>query len=106
MRRACTRRPYVRRPGTESCESGDSRANSSPDVSRGRGASPLRINTRNENQMSEPRTKAVLVGAGLGGLTAGLALRRAGVETALFERAASMPSIQKGIGMVIWPNGI
>src|SRR3954452_4213709 len=56
--------------------------------------------------MSTPELKAIVVGAGLGGLTAGLALRRAGVEVAMFERAASMRSIQVGIGMVVWPNGM
>ena len=49
---------------------------------------------------------AVVLGAGLGGLSAGLALRSAGAEVSVFERADSLESIQVGIGMVLWPNGM
>jgi 2-polyprenyl-6-methoxyphenol hydroxylase-like FAD-dependent oxidoreductase len=49
--------------------------------------------------------KALIVGAGLGGLSAGLALRQAGAEVSMFERAGSLEAIQVGIGMVLWPNG-
>src|SRR4051794_12659386 len=54
--------------------------------------------------MSNPRT--LIVGAGLGGLTARLALDRAGLEAPLFEQAGSLEEIQVGIGMVLWPNGL
>src|SRR4051812_45095414 len=50
--------------------------------------------------------KAVVVGAGLGGLSAGLALRELGVEAQVFERAPNVEAITVGIGMVIWPNGM
>jgi 2-polyprenyl-6-methoxyphenol hydroxylase-like FAD-dependent oxidoreductase len=50
--------------------------------------------------------RALVAGAGLGGLTASLALNESGVETGVFERAGSMAEIQVGIGMVLWPNGM
>jgi 2-polyprenyl-6-methoxyphenol hydroxylase-like FAD-dependent oxidoreductase len=48
----------------------------------------------------------LVVGAGLGGLTAALALREIGADVEVFERACDLASIQAGIGMVIWPNGM
>src|SRR3954451_3835348 len=50
--------------------------------------------------------KALVVGAGLGGLSAGLALRRAGADIQAFERAPALEAITVGIGMVLWPNGM
>src|SRR4051794_4141079 len=50
--------------------------------------------------------KALVVGAGLGGLSAALALRQAGADVHVFERAPSLEAITVGIGMVIWPNGM
>src|SRR6478752_6426714 len=50
--------------------------------------------------------RALVVGAGLGGLSAGLALRQAGAEVQVFERAPALDAIAVGIGMVIWPNGM
>jgi FAD-dependent urate hydroxylase len=50
-------------------------------------------------------TKVLVVGAGIGGLTTGLALRRANVETAIFERASSLRDLQVGHGLSLWPNG-
>jgi 2-polyprenyl-6-methoxyphenol hydroxylase-like FAD-dependent oxidoreductase len=50
--------------------------------------------------------RVVIVGAGVGGLTAALALRASGVDVAVYERARNVASIQVGIGMVIWPNGM
>jgi len=51
-------------------------------------------------------TKALIVGGGLGGLHAALALRRAGVDCVVLEKAAELRQIQVGIGMVLWPNGM
>ena len=47
--------------------------------------------------------KALIAGAGIGGLAAGIALRRAGVEVKIFERSGEMREI--GAGLMIWPNG-
>jgi FAD-dependent urate hydroxylase len=49
-------------------------------------------------------TKVLVVGAGIGGLTAGLALRRANIETAIFERKGSVLDLQVGHGLTLWPN--
>jgi 2-polyprenyl-6-methoxyphenol hydroxylase-like FAD-dependent oxidoreductase len=47
----------------------------------------------------------LVVGAGIGGLTLGLALRRAEIEAAIFERAGALRDLQVGHGLSLWPNG-
>jgi 2-polyprenyl-6-methoxyphenol hydroxylase-like FAD-dependent oxidoreductase len=53
--------------------------------------------------MNDSRT-ALIVGAGIGGLAAGLALRRAGWEIRIHERAASPREL--GFGLVLAPNAL
>ncbi len=48
--------------------------------------------------------KALIVGAGIGGLAAGLALRRAGWNVAVHERAASPREL--GFGLLLAPNAL
>jgi 2-polyprenyl-6-methoxyphenol hydroxylase-like FAD-dependent oxidoreductase len=43
--------------------------------------------------------KAIVIGAGIGGLSAAIALRRAGVETVVFERARELREIGAGISL-------
>jgi len=47
--------------------------------------------------------KALIAGAGIAGLAAGIALRRAGLEVEVFERSPRLHEI--GAGLMIWPNG-
>jgi len=47
--------------------------------------------------------KALIAGAGIGGLAAAIALRRAGLEVQIFERSPQLQEI--GAGLMIWPNG-
>jgi 2-polyprenyl-6-methoxyphenol hydroxylase-like FAD-dependent oxidoreductase len=47
--------------------------------------------------------KALVAGAGIAGLAAGIGLRRAGLEVQIFERSSSLREI--GAGLMIWPNG-
>jgi 2-polyprenyl-6-methoxyphenol hydroxylase-like FAD-dependent oxidoreductase len=47
--------------------------------------------------------KALIAGAGIAGLAAGIALRRAGVEVEILERSPRLQEI--GAGLMIWPNG-
>jgi len=47
--------------------------------------------------------KALIAGAGIAGLAAGIALRRAGLEVQIFERSTELREI--GAGLMIWPNG-
>jgi 2-polyprenyl-6-methoxyphenol hydroxylase-like FAD-dependent oxidoreductase len=47
--------------------------------------------------------KALIAGAGIGGLAAGIALRQAGLEVQVFERSRELREI--GAGLMIWPNG-
>jgi 2-polyprenyl-6-methoxyphenol hydroxylase-like FAD-dependent oxidoreductase len=49
--------------------------------------------------------RVLIVGAGIGGITAGLALRRANISTAIFERAGTLRDLQVGHGLSLWPNG-
>jgi 2-polyprenyl-6-methoxyphenol hydroxylase-like FAD-dependent oxidoreductase len=50
------------------------------------------------------RREAAVVGAGIGGLAAGIALRRAGWEVTVYEAAPKMEPL--GAGLSIWPNGV
>jgi 2-polyprenyl-6-methoxyphenol hydroxylase-like FAD-dependent oxidoreductase len=51
-------------------------------------------------------TTALVVGAGVGGLTAAVALARAGVDVEVVERAAAPDRILVGGGLHLWPNGM
>src|SRR5450631_2962986 len=46
--------------------------------------------------------RLIIVGGGIGGLTAALALHRAGIEVAVHERAPAFTEI--GAGLSLWPN--
>lgn len=48
--------------------------------------------------------KAILIGAGIGGLATAIALRKAGIETEIFERAAAIHEV--GAGISLWANAI
>ena len=50
--------------------------------------------------------RALVVGAGVGGLTAAVALRRAGIDVEVVERAAGPGRIRVGGGLHLWPNGM
>jgi 2-polyprenyl-6-methoxyphenol hydroxylase-like FAD-dependent oxidoreductase len=45
-----------------------------------------------------------VIGAGIGGLSAGIALQRAGHEVQVFERAPELAPV--GAGITLWPNAI
>ncbi len=47
-----------------------------------------------------------MVGAGVGGLTAAVALARAGIEVEVVERASDPSRILVGGGLHLWPNGM
>lgn len=47
-------------------------------------------------------TRLIVAGGGIGGMTAGLALHRAGLQVEVFERAAAFAEV--GAGMSLWPN--
>ena len=46
----------------------------------------------------------LIVGAGIGGLAAGIALRQAGLEVAIFERASELAEV--GAGLSLWQNAL
>jgi 2-polyprenyl-6-methoxyphenol hydroxylase-like FAD-dependent oxidoreductase len=48
--------------------------------------------------------RAVVIGAGIGGLAAAIALRRAGVDVRVFERAPEIREV--GAGISLWANAI
>ena len=48
--------------------------------------------------------KALIIGAGIGGLAAAIGLRRAGAEIQVFERAE--PFGEVGAGITLWPNAV
>jgi 2-polyprenyl-6-methoxyphenol hydroxylase-like FAD-dependent oxidoreductase len=50
--------------------------------------------------------RVLVVGAGIGGLTAYVALRAAGVDAAIFDQAEQAGATMVGGGFHLWPNGI
>ncbi len=50
------------------------------------------------------RPTAVVIGAGIGGLSAGVALGRAGWDVTVHERADAIRAL--GAGLSLWPNGV
>jgi len=48
--------------------------------------------------------RAVIIGAGIGGLAAAVALRRIGIETLVIERVDGIREV--GTGLSIWPNAL
>jgi 2-polyprenyl-6-methoxyphenol hydroxylase-like FAD-dependent oxidoreductase len=52
------------------------------------------------------RPRVLIVGAGIGGLTTLIALRRAGIEAEVYERAPDLRSIQVGYGIHLWSNAM
>jgi FAD-dependent urate hydroxylase len=50
------------------------------------------------------RRRAIIIGGGPGGLTVAIALRRAGFEPAIYERASQIREI--GSGLTLWPNAL
>jgi len=48
--------------------------------------------------------KAAIVGGGIGGLAAAVALRRVGIETVVYERARQFESV--GAGLTLAPNAV
>ncbi len=50
-----------------------------------------------------PRTEAIVIGAGIGGLAAALALQKAGADVRVYEQAPALGEV--GAGLSISPNG-
>jgi salicylate hydroxylase len=70
--------------------------------SMARAQRPLpKTNTR--IRISTRRTLSVgIIGGGVGGIAAGVALHRAGIDVTVYERAAALREV--GAGMMLWPN--
>ena len=52
--------------------------------------------------MTDTAAPAIVVGGGIGGLSAAIALRRAGVQADVYERAPELREV--GAGISLWPN--
>jgi 2-polyprenyl-6-methoxyphenol hydroxylase-like FAD-dependent oxidoreductase len=56
--------------------------------------------------MASRATRAIIVGGGIGGLSAAVALRRAGIEAAVFEQQTELRRTQVGGGIHMWTNAM
>lgn len=57
--------------------------------------------------MADTRVRRVIVaGGGIGGVTAGIALRRRGIDAVVLERAPSLDRVQVGAGLHLWSNAL
>jgi 2-polyprenyl-6-methoxyphenol hydroxylase-like FAD-dependent oxidoreductase len=48
--------------------------------------------------------RAIIIGGGIGGLTAAVALRRKGIEAAVYEKSPELREV--GAGISLWPNAV
>jgi 2-polyprenyl-6-methoxyphenol hydroxylase-like FAD-dependent oxidoreductase len=53
---------------------------------------------------SHDRKKAIIIGGGIGGMTAALALKQAGIDVSVFEQAPELREV--GSGLPLWTNAI
>src|SRR5439155_18591747 len=65
---------------------------------------PERLNAWRTSMPGTQGAKAIVVGGGIGGLSAAIALRRAGLEVAVFERMSELREI--GAGLCCWTNAM
>ena len=63
-----------------------------------------RIGARRQLCETHDPMKAILIGAGIGGLSAAIALRRVGIDAVVFEQADVVREI--GAGLTVWSNAI
>jgi 2-polyprenyl-6-methoxyphenol hydroxylase-like FAD-dependent oxidoreductase len=54
--------------------------------------------------MAQSRRRAIIIGAGIGGVTAAVALLRAGLEVTIYEQAEELREV--GAGLTVWPNAM
>lgn len=64
----------------------------------------MRSNLHNGNGREVEAMKAIIIGAGIGGLTAAIALSGIGVDVHLFERVSMLREV--GAGIALWANAI
>ena len=48
--------------------------------------------------------KALIIGGGIGGVSAAIALRRVGIESVVFEQAEALREV--GAGLSVWTNAV
>jgi 2-polyprenyl-6-methoxyphenol hydroxylase-like FAD-dependent oxidoreductase len=66
--------------------------------------SPANTDPAHESYLihSRPKASIGIVGGGIGGVAAALALHRVGIEAVVYERAPQLREV--GAGMMLWPN--
>jgi len=53
-----------------------------------------------------PARRVAVIGGGIGGLSAAIALRRRGIDAQVYEQAPNLERIQVGGGLHLWTNAM
>src|SRR5690349_15528472 len=53
---------------------------------------------------SQTRKKAIIIGGGIGGVSAAIALKQAGLDVTVYERAEELQEV--GSGLPLWTNAL
>jgi 2-polyprenyl-6-methoxyphenol hydroxylase-like FAD-dependent oxidoreductase len=65
---------------------------------------PAKVNREVRPKNASSGRRALIIGLGIGGLSAGIALRRTGFDVHIFERRRDRKDLEIGGGIVMWAN--
>jgi 2-polyprenyl-6-methoxyphenol hydroxylase-like FAD-dependent oxidoreductase len=71
---------------------------------RPRQGQPAAAKRGSRRGQATPRLRALIVGGGIGGLAAAVALRRVGIDAAVYEKAPQIAEV--GAGLSLWSNAV
>jgi 2-polyprenyl-6-methoxyphenol hydroxylase-like FAD-dependent oxidoreductase len=67
-------------------------------------AAPWDLSQNKTKSTASTTMKAIIIGGGMGGLTAAIALQRRGIDAQVYERSQTLRDV--GAGVSLWPNAV